>query len=214
MDIDHAIALNGALLRIPIDHVQPGPNARGNLGELGDLAKSIQALGLQKPLIVCELAADQYQILDGHRRHTAARMIGLTHVDAVLRRDHGPAARIQQQLAMHTHARAFDPIAEAKALHTLMFEHNMTREQIARAVGRSPIWVRNRVLLVHLNEEEQERVANGETSIDTALGILAARRAGYTTPRERRKATKAATAAAVRTGKHCTTCRCHVVGTA
>jgi ParB family chromosome partitioning protein len=204
-----AVVLNGALLRIPTNQVVPGPNARGDLGDLRDLAASMRSLGQQKPLIVSMLSDGRYQLLDGHRRHAAAQIAGLPTVDAVLRRESRPAARLQQQLAMHTHARPFDPIAEAKALHTLMFEHNMSREQIARTIGRSALWVRNRIALVHLTSEEQDRVASGETSLITALTILAARRAGYANPRQRRAATEAAVAEATRNNRHCTTCRCN-----
>lgn len=209
-----ATILNGALLRIPVQQIHPGPNARGDLGDLRDLATSIRGIGLLKPLLVVQDGEDTYQLLDGHRRHAALQLAGIGHADAILRRDRGPAVRLQQQIALHTHARHFDPMAEARALHTLMFEHNMSREQISRAVGRSAIWVKNRIALVHLTPEEQDRVAAGETSISQALTILAARRAGYDTPGQRNNATKEATAAAVRSGKHCTTCRCHVVGAA
>lgn len=207
--VDQAVVLNGALLRIPTHHVIPGPNARGDLGDLRDLAASLRALGLQKPLIVVR-DGDRYRLLDGHRRHAAAQLAGLPTVDAILRSDRGDQHRLVQQLALHTHARAFDPIAEARALHTLMFEHNMSRDQIAAAVGRPPMWVRNRIALVHLTADEQDKVTRGDLSTGEALRILAARRAGYTNPRQRKLATKAATQDAVKQGKHCTTCRCNV----
>jgi ParB family chromosome partitioning protein len=188
--------------------VVPGHNARGDLGDLRDLAQSLSHLGQQKPLIVHQLHDGRYELLDGHRRHAAAQIAGLPAVDVILRRDRGPAMRLQQQLALHTHARAFNPMAEARACHTLMFEHSMTRQQIAAQVGRSPLWVRNRISLVHLTEDEQDRVARGELSIDFALTTLAARRAGYSNPSRRKAGTKAATGEARRSGKHCTTCSC------
>lgn len=211
--IEQATVINGALLRIPTEQVVPGLNARGDLGDLHDLATSLRNLGQQKPLIVVQLADGRYQLLDGHRRHAAAQLAGLPTVDAVLRTDRGIAFRLQQQLALHTHARQFDPIAEARALHTLMFEHNLTREQIARTIGRPSMWVRNRIALVHLTADEQDKVQRGDLSIGEALRILASRRAGYANPRQRKVAVKAANEAAVRNGKHCTTCRCHTSST-
>jgi ParB/RepB/Spo0J family partition protein len=207
---DQATVINGALLRIPTDQIMPGLNARGDLGDLRDLATSLRNLGQQKPLIVVRLADGRYQILDGHRRHAAAQLAGVPHLDAVLRTDRGAAFRLQQQLALHTHARQFDPIAEARALHTLMFEHNLTRDQIAATIGRPGMWVRNRIALIHLTPDEQDRVVQGELSIGEALRILASRRAGYANPRQRKVATKAANTAAVQAGKHCVTCRCNV----
>jgi len=158
-----------ALVRIPLHQLHPGPNARGHLGDVTDLALSIHAIGLQKPLLVTQLDTGGYQVLDGHRRLAAAVQLGLPHVDAVLRRDHGPAARLQQQLAIHTTASSFDPIAEALAVHALMWQHDMDRADIARAVGRSPAWVRDRILLLQLDPAEQAQVRAGAMSLAAAL---------------------------------------------
>lgn len=129
---------------------------------------------LQKPLLVTPLDGDGWQILDGHRRHAAARQLGLPHLDAILRRDHGPAHRLQQQLAIHTQAAAFDPIAEAQALHVLMWQHNLDRGDIARAVGKSPGWVRDRVLLLQLEPAERDLVRAGRMPPGAALSTIRA----------------------------------------
>lgn len=198
------VVLNGALLRLPVDQIVSGPNARGDLGDLADLASSLRHLGQQKPVIVSQLPDGRYQLLDGHRRHAAAELAGLPTLDAILRRDRGPALRLQQQIAMHTHARAFDPMAEARACHSLMFEHNMSREQIAATVGRSPIWVRNRIALTRLTPAEQKQVATGGLSIDRALNLLSARRGDQDAPSRAR-------AGGATNRRHCATCQCSAV---
>lgn len=203
-----------ALLRIPLEQVEGGPNARGDVGDVTELAMSIRALGMQKPLLVCDLGEGRYQVLDGHRRLEAARALGLAHVDAVLRRDAGPALRIQQQLALHAQGKAFDPIAEARALSSLMFDHGMTREDIARVVGKSPGWVRDRIALLQLEGDEQESVRKGTTTVGTALTTIAVRRAfregraGWAARSE--KAAVTATPPA-RPEPHCLTCKCQEV---
>jgi ParB family chromosome partitioning protein len=199
-----------AMLRIPLDQLHPGPNARGDLGDVSDLAVSIRAIGLQKPLLVTPLDGDGWQILDGHRRHAAARQLGLPHLDAILRRDHGPAHRLQQQLAIHTQAAAFDPIAEAQALHVLMWQHNLDRGDIARAVGKSPGWVRDRVLLLQLEPTERDLVRAGRMPLAAALSTIRGRLAERAGQRDRKWHATA-------TGRghnqaadrpHCPTCRC------
>lgn len=165
------------LIRVRTADVHPSLNARGRIGDVDELALSLKVLGLQKPLIVMPRAAGGYELLDGHRRHAAAVKAGLREVDAIVRNDPGEAGRLQAQLAMATHAKGFDPMAEARALHTLMFTHNLTREQISRTVGRTPAWVRDRISLVHLTASEQARVAEGSLSIAMALHTLAVRRA-------------------------------------
>ncbi|WP_435233327.1 ParB/RepB/Spo0J family partition protein [Micromonospora aurantiaca (nom. illeg.)] len=198
--MDHAVVLDGALLRIPTEHIQPGPNARGEVGHVSELAVSISALGQQVPLIVERLGPDRYRVIDGHRRLSAIKLAGLPTVDAVLRRTPGDAERIVRQLAMHAQSRSFDPIAEAKALHHLMWDMNMGREQIARLIGKSPAWVRDRIGLLQLSEEDQAAVARGGMTLTEAAG---------TVQEQRRARDGGATAARpTRVRKHCATCSC------
>ncbi len=95
-------------------------------------------LGQQEPVIVEQITDRRYQLIEGHRRRKAARLAGISHLDAVLRRRPGDCNRILRQLAMHTHARPFEPTAEAKALHRLRWEYRLGLEQIAVHIGRSP----------------------------------------------------------------------------
>lgn len=211
------VRLVASLARVPIHQLVPGTNARGDdLGDISGLAASLKTLGQQTPLLVCERDDGRYEIIDGHRRHAAAQLLGLPHLDVVLRRTPEPVQRTLRQLAMHSHARAFDPIAEAHAIHQLMWRHEMTREQIAAAIGRSPAWVRDRVLLLQLDQEDQRRVSSSR--IPLAQAIVAAKgklaeRTGRHRPEPirppRRPAAPAAPAAAATQTRHCRTCRCH-----
>ncbi|WFE45336.1 ParB/RepB/Spo0J family partition protein [Verrucosispora sp. WMMD1129] len=194
----HAQILDGALLRIPTEQVHPGPNARGQVGDVSELAVSISALGQQIPLIVEQIGPDRYRVIDGHRRLSAVKLAGLPTVDAVLRRTPGNAERIVRQLAMHTQARSFDPIAEAQALHHLMWDMNMGREQIARLIGKSPAWVRNRIALLQLSDDEQAAVARGGMSLGEAAGAV----------REHRRKRDGAPVVETRPRRHCSTCSC------
>ncbi|WP_329013103.1 ParB/RepB/Spo0J family partition protein [Micromonospora rifamycinica] len=200
--MDHATVLDGALLRIPTRHVHPGPNARGQVGDVSELAVSISAIGQQVPLIVEQIGPDRYQVIDGHRRLSAAKLADLPTVDAVLRRSPGPAERIIRQLAMHAQSRSFDPIAEARALHHLMWDLRLGREQIARLVGKSPAWVRDRIGLLQLTEQEQAEVARGGMPLVAAQSAV----------RQRRQDRDGVPAPTVRSRsrRHCSTCTCEV----
>lgn len=202
------------LLRLPVADIHPSLNARGRLGDVDELALSMKVLGLQKPLIVVPRAEGGYGLLDGHRRHAAAIKAGLATVEAIVRDDPGEAGRLQAQLAMETHAKAFDPMAEARALHTLMFTHGLSREQISRTVGRTPAWVRDRISLAHLKPAEQERVASGQLSLAMALHALALRRAERdgTPPPRSPYATDEAREYGSRAQSRCKGCRHHCPG--
>lgn len=168
---------HGALLRIPVDHIEPGPNVRGPVGDVTELAASLKAVGQLVPVLVEPLPDGRYQLLDGHCRHAAANHAGILHLTAIVRQpDDSPVRRTVRQLSIQSHNRAFDPMTEARALHTLMFQHNVTREEIARMVGRTPGWVRDRISLVHLEPGEQRDVQAGRMSVSEALLRLKNRR--------------------------------------
>jgi ParB/RepB/Spo0J family partition protein len=185
-----AVAADTSLHRIPIDVIEPGPNARGTVGDVAGLAANLRAVGQLMPILVEPLSDGRYQLLDGHRRHAAANLAGIEHLTAVVRRaDSSDIRRTVRQLSIQAHAQPFDPMAEARALHTLMFERNMAREDIARLVGKSPAWVRDRISLVHLTPGEQRDVQAGRMSVSEALFRLANRRAmreGRTPTQQRR----------------------------
>jgi ParB family chromosome partitioning protein len=199
--------LLNSLLRIPLDLLDPGPNVRTHLDGIDELATSIRRLGMQKPLLVSKVG-DRYRILDGHRRHAAARRLGLDYVDGVLRREAPDVVRIQQQLAIQAQTEGFDPIAESIALNGLMWEHKLSREEIAAAVGRSPAWVRDRISLVHLAEDEKRQVASGRMPVSHALQLLANRRAERDGKPVGGRGNPTGSTVPVRA--HCKTCCCEV----
>jgi len=214
------MAMNSAtavstVLRIPLDLIEPGPNARGPVGDVDELAASLRAVGQELPVIVEQLPEGRFRLIDGHRRHAAANQAGVRHLDAVVRRPPGDAERILRQLAISTHTKAFDPMAEAAALHRLMFHERMTREEIARLVGRSPGWVRDRIALVHLTPTEQSEVRTGRLSVAEATLRLKGRREARDGVEGRPAAAPASAKrdpgpapAAQPSVRHCATCTC------
>jgi ParB family transcriptional regulator, chromosome partitioning protein len=179
--------VTSALMKIPIGWVEPGPNVRGgDVGDVAELAVSIKATGQQEPIIVCQLDERRLQVIEGHRRRKAILLAGLSHVDAVLRRQPSERDRIIRQLAMHTHAKPFEPMAEARAVHVLFWTHKLSRDEIARRLGRGPTWVRDRLALLNLTDREQSAVANRELPLRDAMGAIRQRRAerdGHPAPR-------------------------------
>lgn len=200
-----------SLLCIPTAWIIPGDNPRGPLGDVSELAMSMAAVGQQDPVHVEKIGERRYRLIEGHRRRAAADLAGLPRMWAILRGRIGDCDRLTRQLAMHTHRRPFEPIAEARAIHRLMWEFGLDRDRIARMLGRGPMWVRDRVALLQLDEQQQAAVTRREMPIGTALGIVRQRRDdrdGRTRPAAARPATtrraraRAATAEAHFTKEH------------
>ena len=193
------------VLRIPVEDLAHGVNARGDLGDVTDLAAALKRLGQQQPILVEPMVDGKWPVWDGNRRLKAARLAGLPSLLAIPR--NSPFTEVQRtlrQLAMHSTARPFDPMAEARAVEWLMFEASvkMTREEVAASLARSPGWVKTRLDLLQLDPDEQESVAKGTLSVGAATQMVAVRRGiaarDYTPPAD----------PPVRRYRHCDTCTC------
>jgi ParB family transcriptional regulator, chromosome partitioning protein len=171
-----AVTVTGALLLIPIDDVHPGPNARGDVGDVTALQGSIIEEGQLQPIIVEPRAEGGFQIRDGHRRRKAMKEAGFSSIAGVLRRTLDPCDRIVQQLAMHTARENFNPMAESNAIHELYWQHRLDLAEIAGRIGRTQAWARDRLALRNLNSAEQEALANNRLSVADALLIVRGRR--------------------------------------
>lgn len=197
------------VLKIPVADLHHGPNVRGDLGDVTELANSLRTLGQQQPLLVEPRGDGQWSVFDGNRRLKAARLAKLPHLLAISRNT--PMTDVQRtlrQLGMHATGKGFDPIAEAKAVEWLMFDDvgpHMTREEIAAALGKSEGWVKGRIDLLQLAPDEQESVAKGSTSVTDALHIVTGRRVN---PKGSRPAPTANAALRCDRSSRCG-CRCH-----
>lgn len=170
------------VLSIPVQDLVHGANARGELGDVDELARSLRTLGQQQPVLVEPREDGRWTVWDGNRRLKAARLAGLDYVLAIPRRTPlTETQRVLRQLGMHSTGKSFDPMAEARAIEHLMFADSgphMTREQIADALSKSAVWVKGRIDLLQLAPDEQESVVKGTLSVGAALQAIAARRGG------------------------------------
>jgi len=166
----------GAILWLPLADVHPGLNARGELGDVDGLAMSIQAVGQIQPVLVEEDPAGGYLLYDGHRRYAALMKLRAPRIKAVVQAPLKGTDRTIRQVAMHALGEHFDPIAECEAIYALYWERNLALEQIARMVGHSPAWVRDRLSLRNLTPGEQQRVRAGRMSMHEALAVVRQRR--------------------------------------
>jgi len=121
---------------IPIDQVDPNPDQpRQVMGDLSDLMASISEKGIIEPLIVRQRRG-RFQIVAGERRYQASVQVGLREVPAVIR-DVDDAQLIEIALIENIQRKDLTPFEEAEALQTLVNEHGLTHEELARRLGKS-----------------------------------------------------------------------------
>jgi ParB family chromosome partitioning protein len=167
----------GELRELPVELIKPNPGQpRTNFDAeaLAALAASIEASGVVQPLLVRPLADGSYELVAGERRWRAAQQAGLEKVPAVVR-EQAEAERLQAALIENMVREDLNPVEEARACAALVEDLGLTKEDLARRVGRSRPAVSNLIRLLELPDETLELLEGGELSEGHGKALLGAR---------------------------------------
>lgn len=148
-------------------------NCRGPIPpfEVADLAASMRDKGLQFAISV-QPAADvkgglpdgfEYRIVAGHRRYTAAKVLGWKTIPCTIRVGLTEVSARVLNLVENFQRKDLNILQEAEALKHL-HEAGVPRETVAREIGMSPGWVQVRFNLLSLPHEIQVEAAAGMIS--------------------------------------------------
>ncbi|MGY0071749.1 ParB/RepB/Spo0J family partition protein (plasmid) [Streptomyces sp. QTS137] len=162
-------------------------NPRDELTEIEETAESLRAKGQIQPVTVARRAAflnahpgqeDQigeeaeYVVIDGNRRLAAAVLAGLTELRIDVNDDLAASAAdlLESALIANIHRVDVPPIDQAKAIQELVQVHG-SQGRVARRLGKTPAWVSQRLALLELKPELQEKVETGELKVEPARRI-------------------------------------------
>jgi len=138
--------------------------------KLGTLADDIAANGLlQKPGVRGPLPDGRYELIWGHRRLLALRLLRWPELPCmVYPASYDPdVARVAENLQREE----LNPVEEAQECQRFV-EKGMPRAAIARLFRRTPAWVDGRLTLLHFPVDVREAVSQGAVSLGVA-GVLA-----------------------------------------
>src|SRR6478735_4303793 len=129
----------GELRELPVELIKPNPSQpRTNFDQeaLAALAASIEASGVVQPLLVRPLHDGSYELVAGERRWRAAQQAGIDKVPAVVR-DQAETERLQAALIENMVREDLNPVEEARACDALITDLKLSKDDLARRVGRS-----------------------------------------------------------------------------
>jgi ParB family chromosome partitioning protein len=164
----------GELRELPVSLIKPNPSQpRTKFDEeaLAALAASIEASGVVQPLLVRPLPDGSYELVAGERRWRAAQQAGIEKVPAVVR-DQEEAERLQAALIENMVREDLNPVEEAKACDALVRDLGLTKEELARRVGRSRPAVSNLIRLLELPDEALQLLEAGDLSEGHGKALL------------------------------------------
>ena len=167
----------GELRELPVELIKPNPDqprTHFDPEALSALAASIETSGVVQPLLVRPLHDGSYELIAGERRWRAAQEAGLKKVPAVIR-DQAEAERLQAALIENMVREDLNPVEEARACAALVDELGLSKEELARRVGRSRPSVSNLIRLLELPDETLELLEGGELSEGHGRALLGAK---------------------------------------
>ncbi len=162
------------LRELPIAQIEPNPDQPRKHFErasLDALAGSIASAGLLQPLIVRPLDDGRFELVAGERRWRAAQIAGLERVPAVVRSS-PEDERLQAALIENMVREDLNPVEEARACASLVDDLGISKEELARRVGRSRASISNLVRLLDLPDDAQALLERGELSEGHGRAIL------------------------------------------
>jgi ParB family chromosome partitioning protein len=166
----------GDLRDLPVSLIKPNPKQpRTNFDPeaLAGLASSIESSGIVQPLLVRPLHDGSYELIAGERRWRAAQQAGLEKVPAIVR-DSEHAERLQVALIENMVREDLNPVEEARACAALVDDLGLSKEELARRVGRSRPSVSNLIRLLDLPDETLDLLESGELSEGHGRALLGA----------------------------------------
>ena len=138
---------------------------------IAHLAQSIRARGLLQPVVVRPLPGGQFELIAGERRLRAAKEAGLDRVPALVRATQD-SERLELALIENMAREDLNPVEEARACATLVEDLGITKEELARRLGRSRVAISNLVRLLQLPDEALAFVERGELSEGHGRALL------------------------------------------
>jgi ParB family chromosome partitioning protein len=129
---------------LPIASIQPSArNPRQWMEGIDELADSLREHGLLQPIVVRRRGGG-YELIAGHRRLQAAKVLGWTSIPAAVREETDDQAYILT-LVENLQRENLQPKEEAAALEVLVRERGWSTRQVGEAIKRSHIYVSRRL---------------------------------------------------------------------
>lgn len=162
--------------KIPVGKIRPNRHQpRRNFDEaaLAELSDSIKARGLLQPISVWKDNGDEhYELIAGERRLRAARLAGLTEIDAIVKKNLDEEQKLGLSLMENIQREDLNSVDTALAYKQLMDQFNVSQADIAKQVHKSRAAVSNTLRLLELDEDIRQGIQAGAISEGHARALI------------------------------------------
>lgn len=133
---------------------------------LEELAESIKQTGLIQPLIVKKIG-EKFEVIAGHRRLLACRMVNVTPVSCIVRADSN-IDDVEIKLHENYFRENVNEADEAEFFSFMLTKEKISIDDLSKSIGRSGTYVRERLNLLQGDKTLLEAVRDGVISAGVA----------------------------------------------
>ncbi|RYD77324.1 MAG: ParB/RepB/Spo0J family partition protein, partial [Sphingobacteriales bacterium] len=175
MTFTAATVLEGEFKMVPISAIRLGntnPRKFFHEGEIEELAVTIKKVGLIAPILVRPVFGENYdyELVCGETRYKAHLFAELERISAQVRHLTDDDA-YEIQIIENLQRKNISAIEEAHAFEQLSKRPNYNYAEVARRVGKSDRYITERIRLLKLIDEFQQRLFTEEINIGQAITI-------------------------------------------
>lgn len=141
------------ITKIEVSKLIPNPNnPRKDIGDISELTESIKSQGIMQNLTVMKTSTDEYMVLIGHRRLSAAKAAGFTTVPCMII-DELPVSEQVGIMLLENLQRNDLTIPEQAQSFQMMLDLGDTVEGIAEKTGFAKSTIHHRVNIAKLDQD-------------------------------------------------------------
>jgi ParB/RepB/Spo0J family partition protein len=155
---------------VPLGQLTVTRNVRLQMGDLTELAESIREHGVLQPIRVRPVDGGRFQVIAGHRRAAAARMVGLASIPAVVVEESDSGVAVQN-VVENLQRENLSPLELVRGVRELRQSFGFSVEEIARALSKSPARVRTLLRAGLLPDEVLAKLESGESGTQDVRGL-------------------------------------------
>ena len=161
------------IVELSIENVMPNrfqPIISFDEEAIGELSESIKKHGIIQPLVVRTIG-DKYEIIAGERRYKASILAGLETVPAIVN-EYDDQKSAEVALIENIQRRDLTSIEEAVSYKKILDMGLLTQTELAKRLGKEQSTIANKLRLLNLNKEVQNKLLDGKISERHARSLL------------------------------------------
>lgn len=146
------------------------PRLKFEKDSLEQLAASINKFGVIEPIVVRPVGS-KFEIIAGERRYKASKLASKSTIPAIIIR---LSDKDSEELALleNVQRQSLNPIEEAVSYKRILDSGYITREELAKKIGKPQVMIFNKIKLLSLSDEVQNFLLNGKISERHARSLL------------------------------------------